>query len=144
MDKIEHHYNYLTSTIAEAAAAPLSSRKALLATLLLDGFVDRLAGDADVLAFRASLAATSPDLALVIDIAAQRLHLVIEAVAVPLDRVHTLSEADFMVSVYNDGTVQRVRVALPDGGRRDVHEVLAAALAALGPAVDRARAMPHP
>jgi hypothetical protein len=36
-----------------------------------------------------------------------------------------------MVSLYNGHTVQRVRIAAPDGTRNDVHEILKAALADL-------------
>ena len=55
-----------------------------------------------------------------------------EAVEVSVADYPNLGVEDFMVSLYNGRTVQRVRVALPDGGRADVHEVLAGALAALG------------
>ena len=55
-----------------------------------------------------------------------------EAVEVPVTDYPQLGVEDFMVSLYNGHTVQRVRVALPDGGRADVHEVLETALAALG------------
>ena len=58
--------------------------------------------------------------------------LVTEAVEVPVTDYPQLGVEDFMVSLYNGRTVQRVRVALPDGGRADVHEVLETALAALG------------
>ena len=37
-----------------------------------------------------------------------------------------------MVSLYNNHTVQRVRIVTPDGTRHDVHAVLAEALVALG------------
>jgi hypothetical protein len=88
----------------------------------------------DILVFRERLAALSEDLALVFAVAAMREggpRLVTEAVAVPVEEYDRLSVEDFMVSLYNDHTVQRVRVALPDGRRRDVHEVLATAINAL-------------
>jgi hypothetical protein len=125
------------AAVAAARAAPLSAKKALLAALLVDAAADALfaqthGGDGDILAFRAGLAARSEPLALVFGIAAQKLMLVTEAVEVPVAEYPTLGVEDFMVSLYNGRTVQRVRVALPDGGRADVHDVLVAALAALG------------
>ena len=109
-------------------------RKAMLAVMLADAYADRLFAEDeadDVLAFRAGLAATSPELGLVLELAAMRpegVRLVTEAVAVPIAEYSSLAVEDFMVSLYNDHSVQRVRIALPDGGRRDVHEVLAEAV----------------
>lgn len=104
--------------------------------LLVDAYVDRLfaataepAGD--VLAFRAELAARSAALALVLELAAGRADLLIEAVEVPLADYPGLAVEDFMVSLYNDHTVQRLRIATPDGNRADVHGVLADAVAAI-------------
>ena len=54
--------------------------------------------------------------------------LVTEAVEVPLAEYGALPVEDFMVSLYNARTVQRVRIAHPDGGRREIHQVLAAAI----------------
>jgi hypothetical protein len=59
--------------------------------------------------------------------------LVVEAVEVPIADYATLSVEDFMVSLYNGHSVQRVRIAGADGPRRDVHEVLAEAVAELRP-----------
>ena len=114
----------------------LSRRKAMLAAYLVDAFVDRLfaaraepAGD--ILVFRAGMAETHPLLGLVLDLVAGRAELLIEAVEVPLADYGKLSVEDFMVSLYNQHSVQRVRIATPDGGRQDVHPVLADAVAAL-------------
>lgn len=138
MAELGPHLAYLRAAQAEALAAPLSARKAMLAVMLADAYADRLFaaqdGIDDVLVFRERLAAGSPELALVFAIAAMREggpRLVTEAVAVPIEEYGRLSVEDFMVSLYNDRTVQRVRVALPDGTRRDVHEVLAGAVDAL-------------
>ena len=57
--------------------------------------------------------------------------LVTEAVEVPLAEYVKLSVEDFMVSLYNGHTVQRVRLVLPDGSRLAIHEVLAEAIEAL-------------
>jgi hypothetical protein len=114
----------------------LSRRKAMLATYLVDAFVDRLfvaraepAGD--ILAFRGEMAGAHPPLALVLDLVAGRAELLLEAVEVPLADYGKLRVEDFMVSLYNQHSVQRLRIAEPDGGREDVHAVLAAAVAAL-------------
>lgn len=126
-----------TAAVAAARAAPLSSKRAWLAALLIDQAADalfaaKLGGRGeDILAFRESLATQSEPLALVFALASRQLDLVTEAVEVPVRDYPNLGVEDFMVSLYNNRTVQRVRVALPDGGRRDVHEVLAAALAFL-------------
>lgn len=107
----------------------------MLVALLIDAYADRLfaanpAAD-DILAFRAGLAAGSPALQQVFDIASGRLQLVIEAVKVPLADYAKLGIEDFMVSLYNDHTVQRVLIARPDGGREPVHPVLVEAIDAL-------------
>jgi hypothetical protein len=114
----------------------LSRKKAMLAAHLVDAFADRLFAAraepaADILAWRAGLAAAHPALALVFDVVAGRVELVTEAVEVPIADYGRLSVEDFMVSLYNDHTVQRVRIVTADGGRADVHAVLADAVGAL-------------
>ena len=121
--------------MAEAGRAPLSRRKAMLAACLADAFADRLfeaRGEpaSDILAFRAALAGGSPELALVFDLAGGRADLVTMAVEVPIADYGRLGIEDYMVSLYNQHTVQRLRIAAADG-RHDVHVVLAAAAAAL-------------
>jgi len=106
----------------------------MLAALLLDAEVDRLFAGGDILNHRATLAAASPALRLVLELCAMRPDgpaLLTESVEVPLAEYDRLEVQDFMVSLYNGHTVQRVRIAAPDGTRHDVHEVLAAALADL-------------
>lgn len=110
----------------------------MLAVLLADALVDRLfaatTGESDILVFRAAVAASSPSLAVVLDLAAMRpggARLAIEAVAVPIEDYARLAVEDFMVSVYNDSSVQRLLVATPDGSRHDAHAMLADALAVL-------------
>jgi hypothetical protein len=126
---------YLEEAIAEARQAMLSRKKAMLAAYLIDAYADRLfaarnepAGD--VLAFRAELAAANPALALVLELVAGRAELVTEAVEVPLAEYGKLSVEDFMVSLYNQHSVQRVRIVTADA-RHDVHEVLEEAVRAL-------------
>jgi len=129
------HLAYLRAAIAEAKAAPLSARKAMLAVLLVDAYADRLFAAQteadDILEFRAGLAAASPALGLVFDLAAGRARLVTEAVTVPVEEYGRLSVQDFMVSLYNGHTVQRVLVVAPDGTRHDVHAVLEEAVGRL-------------
>ena len=108
----------------------------MLCVMLVDAYADRLfAVDPradDILEFRAALARRHPALRSIFDVAAGRCRLVTEAVEVPIASYGELRVEDFMVSLYNGHTVQRVRIALPDGGRLDVHEVLAEAIVALG------------
>lgn len=130
----------LDAALAAARAAPLSAKKAMLAALLLDAEIDRRfalagsGGDRDILAFRAEFASRSAALRLIMGLAALRPdgpRLVTEAVRVPIADYPTLGTADFMVSLYNDHTVQRVLIAMPDGSRHDMHTVLEAAAADL-------------
>jgi len=114
----------------------LSRKKAMLAAYLVDAFADRLfearaEPAADVLEFRADLGIQHPALGLLFDLVAGRAELVIEAEEVPIADYGRLNVEDFMVSLYNGHTVQRVRIATADGGREDVHAVLAAATDAL-------------
>ena len=135
MMSLEQHFVDLAAALAASEAAPLSAKKAMLVVLLADAQADRLApAGGDVLAFRAGLASGSDALALVFALAAMReggARLVTEAMEVPLAEYGGLSVEDFMVSLYNSHSVQRVRVALPGGGRRDVHELLRDAVAFL-------------
>lgn len=106
--------------------------------MLIDAFVDRLFAanpvTEDILVHRARLGERSDALALVLALAAHRPdgpRLVIEAVEVPLADYAKLNIEDFMVSVYNQHTVQRVRIALPDGTRYEAHAVLTSAIGEL-------------
>lgn len=123
-----------SSAVAAAKAAPLSRKAAMLAVLLLDAAVDARSGAGDVVAFRRAAGRDHEALGLVMALAAMRdlgPRLVVEPVPVPKADYPELAVEDYMVSLYNDRTVPRVLVALPDGGRRDAHALLAEALAAL-------------
>ena len=123
-------------------AAPLSVRKVLLVAVLLDHFADRVFaqfrdtpervfGAQDVLAWRAELGARSPALALVAELASGRhdgAMLRIDAITVPIADYPTLAVEDYMVSLYNQNTVQRVVIVRSDGSVVLAHEILAAAL----------------
>jgi hypothetical protein len=137
LDSLDQHRAYLAAEWRAAQAAPLSRRKAMQVAALVDAYVDRMFAarpDAeDVLAFRAELAAGSPALGLIMALCAGStdLAVVIEAVEVPLAEYGALGVEDFMVSLYNDHSVQRLRLALPDGGRRDLLDVLGEAVSTL-------------
>lgn len=108
----------------------------MLAAHLVDAYADRLFSArvepaADVLEFRAGLAVAHPALAAIFDLVTGRADLVTEAVEVPLGDYGKLGIEDFMVSLYNGHTVQRLRIVAPDGRRQDVHEVLEAAVKAV-------------
>ncbi len=136
MASLDRHFAYLTEAVADARQAMLSRRKAMLAAHLIDAFVDRLFAACaeparDILAFRTRMTETYPPLGMVLDLVAGRAELKLEAVEVPLADYGKLSVEDFMVSLYNQHSVQRLLIATFDGGRQDVHAVLAAAVAAL-------------
>lgn len=103
--------------------------------MLADAYADRLFGAQqerdDILAFRAGLAERSTALARVFALVRGELKLVTEAVAVPLSQYGQLSVEDFMVSLYNQHTVQRVRLVLPDGSRVPAHPVVGEAIGCL-------------
>jgi len=117
---------------------PLSLRKALLVAALSDSFVDRLfAGQeavTDRLGFRAGVAAKHPTLGTVMEICALRddsPRLALGTVRVPMEDYAGLSVEDFMVSLYNEHSVQRVMVCWPAGRQEDGQALLAAAVAGL-------------
>ena len=117
--------------LSEFESAPLSRKKAMLVVLLLDAAIGESAEDP--LAHRRA-ATNDPALAVVMDIAAMReggVRLVLEPVGVTPAEAGVLREADYMVSLYNGATVQRVRVAWPDGRRADALALLRQAAAAL-------------
>jgi len=127
--------------IAAAAAAPLSRKKAMLAALLVDAAIDKLfsaSAEEDVLVYRAALRTRMPALAPILDLASMtRTTLVVEPVEVAVSDYPGLGVEDFMVSLYNDRTVQRVLIAGSDGTRSDVQSALAAAIQALEAEVAR-------
>ena len=116
--------------LAALEASPLSRKKAMLLALLIDDAIGE--GADDPLAARAAV--THPALATVMELAAMvdnGPRLVLEAVTVTAAEAATLREADYMVSLYNAATVQRVRIAWPDGRRADALVLLRQAVAAL-------------
>jgi hypothetical protein len=142
---LDAHFAYIEAEYADALAHPLSARQAMLVAVLLDKFADRMFfawrvtapektfHAEDVLAFRARLREHTPALGLIFDLCAvpQRAHLVTKAIEVPIADYSKLSTADFMVSLYNKHTVQRVVLVAADGSERLAHEVIGEAMAAL-------------
>src|SRR5690606_21469470 len=121
--------------VAEARLAMLSRRKAMLAAYLADAYADRLFAHRDalgavILVFREQLAAARPALRLVVDLVAAKVQLIIQAVEVAFADYGKLDVEAFMVSLYNQHTVQRLRVASGET-RDDIHRVLADAVADL-------------
>jgi len=136
------HFAFIEAECLAAKAAPLSTRKAMLAAMLIDAFPDRAfatrAGVGDILAFRADLAAASPALALIFALCSQRAdspRLALQSIQIPVPDYAGLPVEDFMVSLYNDHTVQRLLLVEPGGQRSDIHDLLAQGLAALRPLV---------
>ena len=123
--------------MAAARAAPLARRKALLVAMLIDAYVDRLfAGGGmgeDILAFRAGVVQSSAPLGRILALCAagDKTRLAIESVTVPLADYGRLSVEDFMVSLYNDHSVQRLLLVSADGTRHDMLDTLEGAIAAL-------------
>lgn len=141
---LEAHFADIEEAVAAARLAPLSARKTLLAVVLLDNFCDRVFeafrftapdsvfGADDLPAFRAELAKRAPALSVVLALGAIRdggPRLVTKSVEVPIADYPKLSVEDFMVSLYNRHTVQRVMVASPDGPDRLALDVLGEAIA---------------
>ena len=125
---LEHPSISAALTVLEAS--PLSRKKAMLLALLIDDAIGE--GADDPLAARAAV--THPALATVMELAAMREdgpRLVLEAGTVAAEEAAGLREADYMVSLYNGGTVQRVLVVWPDGRREDALVLLRQAVAAL-------------
>ena len=117
-------------------------RKVLLVAVLLDQFADlvfaqlrdipeRVFGAQDVLAWRAALAKQSAALGLVGELASGRHDgalLRVDAITVPIADYPALAIEDYMVSLYNQNTVQRVVIVRSGGSTVLAHEVLATAL----------------
>ena len=137
MAELSAHWDYLQDAWAEAQAAPLSRRKALLVASLVDAYADRLfsaqPAPGDILVFREDLAAGSDALRLIFALAARSADVVPSTafVAVPLETYGQLRVEDFMVSLYNGNAIQRQFLLLQDGTKRDLLDTLAQAMAAL-------------
>ncbi|MEO6396626.1 MAG: hypothetical protein ABIO40_12045 [Devosia sp.] len=139
MLSLEQHFSYAEAALADAVAAPLSARKARLVAALIDALIDRCfdagrTGAEDILAFRTKLLDSSPALASVVALAAARpdgpqLRLDVESLRPGV--YAGLSEAQYMVSLYNGSTIPRLFVLFPDGTRQNAPDLLAGALDAL-------------
>jgi hypothetical protein len=134
--------------LQRAEEAPLSRRRILLAALLLDEALEALckaSGADDILAFRVMARQAHLALADLLDLTALAEagpSLRLETVEVPLADFGRLDLPDFMVSLYNQHSVQRARMAWADGRREDALPILARALAALDELAGRTRPVP--
>ena len=118
----------------------------MLVVSLADAMVDRLfAGNVDaddVLAFRAEVSAGNPGLASVMALAMHRRDgpwLAVKERQIPIEDYGALSVEDFMVSLYNDRTVQRLMVTGTSVQDWEAEQVLSQALAELDRLVDSSR-----
>ena len=139
---LEARFALIVEEHRRSLAAPLSVRKVLLVAVLLDHFADRVfaqfrdvpnkvLGAQDVLAWRAILAARSEPLALLAELASGRhdgATLRIDPITVPIADYPALDVEDYMVSLYNQNTVQRVVIVKGDSSTVLAHDILAAAV----------------
>lgn len=134
--------------LQRAQEAPLSRRRILLAALLIDEVLEALctaSGASDILAFRGMARQAHPALADLLELTALAEAgpwLRLETVEVPLADYGGLDLPDFMVSLYNQHSVQRARIAWADGRREDALPILAKALAALDDLAARTQSVP--
>jgi hypothetical protein len=135
------HFADIEAEYSALVAEPLSTRKTLLVASLIDNFADRafeaLRHDPkkvfhapDVLAYRQALRNRIPELGLIFDLCATppRARLELKAVKVPFAEYGSLRTEDFMVSIYNANTVQRVMLVGEDGRERVAVEGVGAAM----------------
>lgn len=138
-DPFEQRLALIEAEYRASLAAPLSARKVLLVAVLLDHCADQffaarrtrpdtVFGAEDPLRFRAELARRSPAMAAVFALGNQSATLRLDSVTVPIADYPRLGIEDFMVSLYNQNTVQRVMLARSDFGLIEAHSVLAEAL----------------
>jgi hypothetical protein len=115
--ELQEHWRFLQDALHEYKRSPLSLRKAMLVVALADAMVDRLFAATnvaeDLLEFRVSVGAENLALALVMELAAHRPHgprfMVMER-QISLEHYGALPIEDFMVSLYNNHSVQRLMV----------------------------------
>ena len=137
------HFALVDAEYQASLKALLSIRQAWLVAMLIDHLPDRvfaayretapekIFNAEDLPAYRGILRQKSPALATLFDLCAMRPEgptLKVVAVEVPIAEYHKLSVEDFMVSLYNQNSVQRVVVAWGDGRQTMAHEVLGEAV----------------
>lgn len=135
--ELADHRAYLDAEMAALRATPLARRRGLLVAMLVDAYVDRLfaaggRGD-DILEFRAGVARDDAALRLILALGSAKGDVVVttEAVPVALADYGKLSVADFMVSLYNDHSVQRLLLIDAHGQRHDLLDTLESAVTGL-------------
>ena len=133
------HLALIDDEFAAALQAPLSARQAMLVAMLIDHYPDRLfkaersdivrvLGAEDLPAYRTLLREQYPALAAAMAVCVGEARLVIKTVEVQLENYAQLSIEDFMVSLYNGHTVQRVMLERAGAPDRLAREVLAGAI----------------
>jgi hypothetical protein len=135
--ELQEHWRFLEDALHAYSRSPLSIRKAMLVVALADAMVDRLFAAADnpedLLAFRADVSAENGALSLVMELAAHRLRgprFTVMERQIALEQYGELPLEDFMVSLYNNHSVQRLMVVgLPT--EMDAEAVLQQAVAEL-------------
>jgi hypothetical protein len=110
----------------------------MLVIALIDVFIDRLFESAenedDILEFRGRMATSSRGLGIVMDIAAHRPggpRVLVGSQPVPIERYSALSVEDFMVSLYNNHSIQQLIIAGEHQPEAELFPVLERALADL-------------
>lgn len=139
-EELAAHWRLAERAVAASRSAALSVRHAVLAATLLDELpaavfdafrgTPAVLGAANIASWRARLRSASPALALLADSCAARPdgpHLRLATVPVPEEAIRTMPIEDFMVSVYNQSTVERVVVATPGGEVTPARDILEAA-----------------
>jgi hypothetical protein len=140
---LAEHFALIEEENRASLTAPLSARKAMLVVVLLDQFADRVFAThraqapekvffaEDVLGYRDAVGDRSPALAAIFSLCRARPEgpvLKVVAVEVPIADYPQLPVEDYMVSLYNKNTVQRVVIASPDGTHTLAHGVLGEAV----------------
>jgi hypothetical protein len=139
---LSDHFALIEAELADLDAHPLAARQSRLVMVLLDKLADRayfawretaperLGGAEDIVAWRDLLRTRCPAMAAIFDCCALPAAggLVTRAVEVPIAEYPLLSTADFMVSLYNQNTVQRVLLVLPGGETQLARQVIGNAM----------------
>jgi hypothetical protein len=144
---LAEHFALIDAELADLDAHPLSARQTRLLMTLIDKFADRVffarrerhpdrvvevegRTIEDGVAWRDFLRHECPALGAIFDLCAvpPTAALEVRAVEMPIPDYPELSTADFMVSLYNGNSVQRVLLVLPDGDTRLAREVIGAAM----------------
>ncbi|WP_181158442.1 hypothetical protein [Leucobacter massiliensis] len=115
--------------LATLERSPLSRKRAMLLALLIDRAIDEVPAGDPLARCRHLVRGALGEVLRLAALHEQGPRLVLDTV--PVEDPESLSEADYMVSVYCGGMAPRVRFAWPDGRREDALPLLRSAAAAL-------------